>query len=371
MNRTYRLCKSQVPCTPGWVSLAVAGLALTSAFDALGQGCITSRGLGMPGGQCGMHLGMEDDDSAIQASVGYRWLHSDRMFIRDVEQRQRSLEGSQEINDSHFIDFGLTYQWTPRISLTATVPFSVNDRSQVVRALNVERTILDRFHTHSAGAGDLRFGVSSWLWNPTAHPKGNISLGLGVVAPSGDRDVQDAFAIPTRDGFRFERHAVDPSIQLGSGGWGATVDVYAYHRMSSSWNAYLAGTYTVTPEEKYSPAYSLLGDYSIPDNYVGRLGFEYSFASKPAVTFTLGGRVDGVPVHDLVGGSDGFRRPGYAVSIEPGVRLQHRSWAASLTIPVAVYRNREQSTSERALDIDPVAASFADFLITASISRRF
>ena len=35
------------------------------------------------------------------------------------------------------------------------------------------------------------------------------------------------------------------------------------------------------------------------------------------VSVALGGRLEGIPVHDLVGGSEGFRRPGYIVSAEP------------------------------------------------------
>jgi hypothetical protein len=36
-------------------------------------------------------------------------------------------------------------------------------------------------------------------------------------------------------------------------------------------------------------------------------------------TFSAGIRYECLPVKDLVGGSNGFRRPGYISSIEPGV----------------------------------------------------
>src|SRR5436190_3823233 len=72
-----------------------------------GQGCIASRGTCISPGHSGLHLGGEEKmppPSGFQASLGYRWLHSDRMFIHDVEQTQREADGSQEINDSHFMD---------------------------------------------------------------------------------------------------------------------------------------------------------------------------------------------------------------------------------------------------------------------------
>src|SRR2546425_12906838 len=166
-------------------------------------------------------------------SVGYRWLHSDRMFSHDVEQTDREADGSQEINNSNFIDLGIRYDFTPRFSTTFTVPFSVHDRSQVVRALNLQRTILDRFHTHAAGLGDARLEGNAWILAPKAHAKGNVLFGVGISAPTGDRDVKDTFESfngPVR-GIGASQQTVDQSIQLGNGRWGVILDLYAYREI--------------------------------------------------------------------------------------------------------------------------------------------
>jgi hypothetical protein len=92
---------------------------------------------------------------------------------------------------------------------------------------------------------------------------------------------------------------------------------------------------------------------------------------KHSLSFSLAGRIEGVPVHDLVGGSEGFRRPGYAVSIEPGISVAVKSWSFSLNTPVALYRNREQSVSEKTAGIEPIAAGFADFVVTCSVIKKF
>jgi hypothetical protein len=311
--------------------------------------------------------------SGFQASVGYRWLHSDRMFINGVEQTRREAEGSQEINDSHFIDLGLSYSFSPRFSATVTVPFSVHDRSQVVRALNAQRTILERFHTQSAGPGDIRLEGNVWILDPKEHAKGNALFGAGISAPTGDRNVQDTF-----ESYDFRsktivasQHAVDQSIQLGNGGWGIVLDIFAYREVVPRLNGFVNGSYTITPEEKYSPKASLVGDYSITDTYLGRAGFEYLVWPKYALSFSIAGRIEGVPVNDLVAGSEGFRRPGYAVSIEPGVSLSVKSWSFSLNTPVALYRNREQSVPEKTAGIAPVAAGFADFVVTCGVTKKF
>ncbi len=354
----------------------LATLVLGKSQTVVAQGCVASRGTGMTPGQYGAHL--EGDEappptSGFEGSVGYRWLHSDRMFSHDVEQTDREADGSQEINDSNFIDLGIRYAFTPRFSATFTVPFSVHDRSQVVRALNLQRTILDRFHTHSAGLGDVRLEGNAWILDPNGHSKGNVLFGVGISAPTGQRDVKDTFESfdPFSRKVVAAQQTVDQSIQLGNGGWGVILELYAYREIVPRLNGFLNGSYTITPEEKYSPSASLMGDYSIADSYMGRGGFEYLVWPKVSLAFSLAGRIDGVPVHDLVGGSEGFRRPGYAVSIEPGVSLAVNSWSFSVNTPVALYRNRQQSVLEKATGMAPAAAGFADFVVTCSVTKKF
>jgi len=355
------------------IALVATGLVCKSE-TIFAQGCIASRGVGMTPGHYGGCLANDaalPPTSGFQGSVGYRWLHSDRMFINDVEQTQREVEGSQEINDSNFIDLGISYGFTPRFSATLTLPFSVHDRSQVVRALNAQRTIIERFHTQSAGIGDLRLEGNAWILNPELHVKGNALLGLGIAAPTGDRDAQATFEIPFGTTPRAQIHAVDQSIQLGNGGWGVTLDIYAYREIVRRLNGFVNGSYTITPEERYTPKASLVGDYSIADSYLGRAGFEYLVLPEYSLSLSLAGRIEGVPIHDLIGGSDAFRRPGYAVSIEPGISLAWKSWSFSLSTPVALYRNRQQSVPEKAAGVPPVAAGFADFVVTCSVAKRF
>jgi hypothetical protein len=352
-----------------WTGLALL-LVAGGAETVYGQGCIASRGAG--GAGCALTTGSGGAAAMNwEASIGYRWLHSDRMFSGDVEQTQREAEGSQEINDSHFLDVAIKYSFTPRWSTELTIPLAVNDRSQVVRALNAQRTILGRFHTQSAGLGDLRWMTRGWIFDPTHHPKGNVQVGLGLSMPTGDRDVQDTFLMPGRRGPFPQVHAVDQSIQLGAGGWGAVFELSAFRQLVPRLAAYAGGSYTATPEVKYTPTASLNGPYSIADAYVARGGLEWAAWPAHSVALSLGGRIEGVPVHDLVGGSEGFRRPGYAVSIEPGVSVMLHTWTASLTAPVAVYRNRQQSVPERDAGLAPVAAGFADVVVILRLSKSF
>ena len=175
--------------------IAVLALCRAALERASAQGCVASRGAGI---SClnAMHPGETlPPESGFQFVVGYRWLNSDRHFVGDVEQTQRQAEGSEVINNSHFIDLGLTYAFNPRFSATLTIPFSIHDRSQVVRSNDVQRTILKRFSTQSGGLGDLRLEGNAWLLDPVARMKGNVLLGLGVKMPTGEKDARDTFQV--------------------------------------------------------------------------------------------------------------------------------------------------------------------------------
>src|SRR4051812_20819414 len=363
--------------------LPLLSLCVTPQQQALAQGCVAARGAGMP---CavGLTLGepMLPPTSGFEANVGYRWLNSGRHFVGDVEQTQRQREGSEVINTQNFVDLGITYAFTPRISATFTLPFVVNDRSQVVRSNDVARTILNRFHTQAAGIGDVRLQGNFWMLNPLRHTKGNILLGLGFSAPTGEEDATDTFQVfdATSKQIVGRTRTVDQSIQPGTGGWGILLDIYAYQELAPKLYGYVNGAYTITPEEKNGvPTFRgnpFEAEMSITDNYMGRAGLQYTVWPAYGVNLSLGGRIEGVPVYDLVGGSDGFRRPGYAISVEPGITASIHSWSFSLYTPVAVYRNREQSVPDKQQQAATGTpqhgdAAFADYLIMFNITKRF
>ena len=84
----------------------------------------------------------------------------------------------------------------------------------------------------------------------------------------------------------------------------------------------------------------------------------------------LGGRIEGVPVRDLIGKSDGFRRPGYAVSVEPSLSFSRGAHTFSLAVPVAVYRNRQRSVADL-ISGGAGDAAFADYIILVGYWRKF
>jgi hypothetical protein len=331
------------------------------------------------------------------AAVSHRWQYSDKHFVGDVEQVYREREGSQVINDINVVDLSVSYAVTKRINLTLGVPFQFATRSQAIRDTRrdpvtknlinpspfpapdgtVNGAVIDRYETSAYGLGDIKLLATMWLLGPDHNKKHNISAGLGVLFPTGEKDAKDTFkTFGTDANGQYQPGAVtqnvDNSIQPGSGAWGIIFDLYAFQELFENFNVFAAGTYIATPERDAGVISGNLNAanptiWSVNDSYLARAGFGYTFWPKCGLTFTLGGRLEGAPVHDLIGSSGGRRRPGYAVSIEPGIVFTKNRWFASFSTPVALYRNRPQS----AVETTGGDAAFADFMTLFTVGRSF
>jgi hypothetical protein len=52
--------------------------------------------------------------------------------------------------------------------------------------------------------------------------------------------------------------------------------------------------------------------------------------------------LDGIPIRDFVGGSGGFRRPGYTLYLNPGIVVSAGRNTWSINVPVRVHQNFEK-----------------------------
>ena len=135
-----------------------------------------------------------------------------------------------------------------------------------------------------------------------------------------------------------------------------------------------SGFYLVSPRNQSSTYHSFAGPYatahdSVPDVYNGRAGLTYVIAGGVA-TFSLGGRIDGIPSRDLVGGSDGARRPAIIGYIEPGLTLSRGANTLSLSVPVRTYVDFRASSLDRSLGRKG-GGDLARKLVFASYLHRF
>lgn len=311
-----------------------------------------------------------------QIGVAYRYVHSFRHFRGGEEEPQRVEQGTEVINDMHTWDASATYAITPRWTAALTLPTVYNERSSKYEHLGNLPLGNPRYTTRASGIGDLRLTTSYWLGNPDTSPDANLSVGAGVKMPTGDHEATDEFVRPAPGGGTREvTRPVDPSIQPGDGGWGAIVDVNGFQKLADRTFGYVSATYLMNPQDTngVETPTSRPGNVtvdSVPDGYLVRAGVSFAIWPEQGLALSLGGRLEGTPPKDLIGDSNGFRRPGYMVSIEPGLTWVKGRWTLAVNTPVALVRNRQVSQLDEWRGTHGDAA-FPDWYLTTSLNFRF
>jgi len=339
---------------PSYVALGVALLGLLIPVPkVLSQGCVTARHLTLSLVSEGVWY-LEPNE--WDAFVSYRYLHSETSFVGGDERPD--LNAKLPWTTTHSIDVGATYGITKRFSATLTFPFLSLEVSSIHQ--DAQRHVMS-----AGGLGDIRLVGNAWLLDPDKHGTENISLSLGVKAPTGDYRATDYYYL--MDGSRVLR-PLGSNGQPGDGGWGIVTEVQAFAQIFKNTFVYAAGSYVINPREQNGtettdPVNPIL--FSVPDQYSGRAGLQYAVWPEKGLAVSFGGRIDGVPVQDLLGGSGGLRVAGYSVAVDPGVSWTWKKNAFTISTPVAVLRHDQKSILNNGTGV------FADYLIMASYQRRF
>jgi hypothetical protein len=265
------------------------------------------------------------------------------------------------MNKINLQDIDLTYQATPRFSFTLSVPVLLASR----------RSNNSYYTSTTSGIGDTSLVAQGWLWNPRTTKRGNISIGLGVQAPTGkDNEANNVYTTATATAPTLV--TADYSIQPGSGGWGAVFQWQAFRAAGNAFTFYTDGDYLATQGGYNNVLRSatalnqpLTAYNAIQDQYLMEAGVAHPIAAIKGLTFTFGPRMEGVPAKDLMGDNLGFRRPGYAVSIEPGFVYARGRNMFQFSVGKAIYRDRTTSVPDQMLGTHGDAA-FADYVWLAS-----
>jgi hypothetical protein len=345
-------------------AFALAAVFVVSATQAHAQGCVAIKQMG--DGSCSLEGLTGPDASKWGISGSYEYFRSHRHFIGTDEQEQRYTAGSEVVNIVQQTDFTIDYRYNARTSFSIGLPYF-----QATRSSLYEHDGKHRFTMHSEGIGDVRVAGSYWVISPLSEPKGNLSIGFGVKLPTGNTNVKDYAHKATG----LVLQSVDQSIQPGDGGWGILVNLEGYRRLRESTSLYATGFYLINPQEmngtqRSANTASLTAFDSIPDQYQVRVGISQVLFPRYHLTASLGGRLEGVPALDLIGGSRGFRRPGVVGSIEPGFSFATARNSFSISVPVALYRDRTRSYSDMQTGKHGDAA-FADFLVSMTYAYKW
>lgn len=298
----------------------------------------------------------------LTVNIGYRNFSSFRHFVGTDEQEQREELGNQIKNHQNIWDVGINYQVSPKWSIIANVPVFHGSRNQLYNPRGI-------FYVN--GIGDLTVGGQYWVKRNPTENNSNVAFSLALKIPTGPYDATGPALLA--DGTPVQATA-DQSMQPGDGGWGFTVGTQAYKQVWWETLTYFQGLYLFNPRNTNGVATfrSRPGEtvMSVADQYLFRGGVAHAVPGVRGLSLSFGGRIEGIPVRDAFGGSDGFRRPGYIISVDPGLMFAWRKSMLSVNAPWAVERNRRRSTADIANDRHGDAA-FADYTIIVGVSHRF
>jgi hypothetical protein len=196
-----------------------------------------------------------------------------------------------------------------------------------------------------------------------------MSIGLGVKAPTGSHDASSFVYTATAA----MAHPADQTVQPGDGGWAILVQSQAFRQVTERVYGYAFGSYAVSPKARsdieFRPGSGVY--WSVPDIYSARAGAAFSVLPDQGLTLSLGGRMDGIPLRDLIGGGDDdtIKRTSRVIFVDPGLSLTRGKDNFTVSVPWRVSVNRFKSLYEsRTNSLN--AGGFAQYLIFASYSRR-
>lgn len=295
-------------------------------------------------------------------NIGYRFQPSSRHFVGTVEQKQREILGNQIQNTYHLFDVSVERILSRRWSVTGSVPIFFAYRNQLYNPRG-------EFRVRSIG--DMTMGGRAWLFRPPPESGANVSLGMSLKLPTGKYGAR-GWATNAQGNPVYA--VADQSIQAGDGGVGFAVDLQAFQPIPWRSMLYFTGTYLFNPRDtngiptfRSRPSEAVM---SVSDQYLARGGVSRPVPKVPGLFVAFGGRIEGVPVRDLLGKSNGFRRPGYAISADPGFLYARGLYVFSVSVPFALERNRRRSVPD-IQDGRHGDAAFADYTLVIGVSRRF
>ena len=297
-----------------------------------------------------------------EIGLAYRRLTADEWLVGRHVQEERAPFGQPLFLNINSLDFTVSYAITDRLSVNGWLPFSHGSHSRYYGDGA-------RHEVSAGGLGDITVTGQAWLWNPRTHGSGNAAIGLGIKTPSGKHDATDDWYIPGGS----IRHTVDQSIQLGDGGWGILLQAQGWRQVFGSASDGFA-SYLAAPRNHTDVVQAPSGPFSqvhvsVPDVFQTRGGIGFPISPRAGLAATVGGRFEGLPMSDLFGSSDGFRRPALIGYVDLGLSLSRGRTSFTLEVPIRAFANFRASRVERQLG-GQGGGDLADYLILAGYTYR-
>jgi cytochrome oxidase Cu insertion factor (SCO1/SenC/PrrC family) len=308
------------------------------------------------------------------ATLGVRHVYSHVHFSGPTENFSRAQLGTEVQSKTNLDDLMLTYQLTPRFSLTAILPFVYASRRQQSQYATL----------HTSGLGDVSFGAQGWLRSPTSAKAGtnNVQIGLSLLTPSGN-DRQSNVVATTYGGPTSTQYP-DYSVQPGAGTWGMIMSWQAFQNLGRNTIAFVDGNYVMTQGGHHSfwtshggtsngppaPTPGMTQFDAVQDQYMLEIGLSHPAPRIKGLGLTLTVRDEGVPARNLNGNDLGFRRPGFGIAVTPGFIYTRGPNMLQFSVGKVLIRDRTRSVAEEVNGVHEGDAAFANYVWMAGYTFR-
>ncbi|SPF54794.1 conserved hypothetical protein [Candidatus Sulfopaludibacter sp. SbA4] len=308
------------------------------------------------------------------STAGVRHVYSHVHFSGPTENFSRAQLGTEVQSKTNLDDLVFTYQLTPRISLTGTLPFLYATRRQQSQYATL----------HTSGISDVSLGAQYWLRSPKNEKAGvnNAQVGLSLLIPSGN-DRQSNVVATTYGGPTSTQYP-DYSVQPGAGAWGAILSWQAFQNLGNNTIAFVDGNYVMTQGGYHSfwtshggtangppsPTPGMTQFDAIQDQYMIEVGASHPAPRIKGLGLTLSIRAEGVPAHNLIGSDLGFRRPGFGVALTPGFIYTRGHHMLQFSVGKVMIRDRTKSVAEEINGVHEGDAAFANYVWMAGYTLR-
>jgi hypothetical protein len=358
---------------------------MAGAHGAWAQGCVVGRSC--QAGNIGSNFLMPGE---TEFTLSYRGFKANKHYNGSQRQHQRDIQKTFVINRQNIWNLIATRGLTNRFSADIDIPY-IKSGWSIPRPFPDPTTtpptpLGPRYQQEGDGLGDISMSGKYWLWDPEKHADSNVQLSLGIKAPTGNDHEQVLFP-SNSSATKFAPTYIDQSIEPGDGGWGFPVGLELFKMLGkSSMTFFGEASYLINPRDtdglvhrtKSASDTKFVADKwaqnSVPDQFLYRLGFSRPLISnskrQESLSGSLAWRMEGVPQHDLIGGSHGFRRAGYTMSVEPGLSWTKGSGTLDIDIPLTYARNR-QPTEPNPGSVRPGDTTLADSQLIINYTRKF
>ena len=308
------------------------------------------------------------------ATLGVRHVYSHVHFSGPTENFSRAQLGTEVQSKTNLDDIMLTYQVTPRFSLTGTIPFLYASRRQQSQYATL----------HTSGLSDISVGGQYWLRSPRNEhaSNNNAQFGLSLLIPSGN-DRQSNVVATTYGGPTSTQYP-DYSVQPGGGSWGMIMSGQAFQNLGNNTIAFVDGDYVMTQGGYHSfwtshggtsngapsPTRGMTQFDAIQDQYMIEVGASHPAPKIKGLGVTLALRDEGVPARNLIGNDLGFRRPGFGIALTPGFIYTRGPHMLQFSVGKVLIRDRTKSVAEKINGVHEGDAAFANYVWMAAYTLR-